>query len=56
MIDSKDILTLLSIPCEEVSNVEIISDTTEITFVDIELKDKRPICPFCFSNKICIKD
>ena len=56
MIDSKDILTLLSIPCEEVSNVEIISDTAEITFVDIELKDKRPFCPFCFSNKICIKD
>ena len=39
MIDSNDILTLLSIPCEEVSNVEIISDTSEITFIDIELKD-----------------
>ena len=42
MIDSKDILTLLSIPCEEVSNVEIISDTSEITYVAIELKDNRP--------------
>ena len=50
MIDSKDILTLLSIPCEEVSNVEIISDTSEITFIDIELKDNRPFCPFCFQN------
>jgi len=56
MIDSKDILTLLSIPCEEVSNVEIISDTSEITFIDIELKDNRPFCPFCFQNNIVIKD
>ena len=56
MIDSNDILTLLSIPCEDVSNVEIISDTSEITFVDIELKDKRSICPYCFGNKIGIKD
>ena len=52
MIDSKDILTLLSIPCEEVSNVEIISDTSEITYVAIELKDNRPFCPFCFGDKI----
>ena len=56
MIDSKDILTLLSIPCEEVSNVEIISDTKEITFIDIELKDNRSNCPFCFQNNIVIKD
>ena len=56
MIDSKDILTLLSIPCEEVSNVEIISDTSEITYVAIELKDNRPFCPFCFQNNIVIKD
>ena len=56
MIDPKDILTLLSIPCEEVSNVEIISDTKEITFIDIELKDNRPNCPFCFQNNIVIKD
>ena len=41
MIDSNDILTLLSIPCEDVSNVEIISDTPEITFIDIELKDVK---------------
>ena len=56
MIDSNDILTLLSIPCEDVSNVEIISDTPEITFIDIELKDKRTICPFCFYDNIVIKD
>ena len=56
MIDSKDILTLLSIPCEDISNIEIISDTSEITFVDIELQDNRPICPFCFQNNIAIKD
>ena len=56
MIDSKDILTLLSIPCEEVSDVEIISDTKEITFIDIELKDNRSNCPFCFQNNIVIKD
>ena len=56
MIDSKDILTLLSIPCEEVSDVEIISDTSEITFVDIELQDNKPNCPFCFQNNIVIKD
>ena len=56
MIDSKDILTLLSIPCEEVSDVEIISDTKEITYVDIELKDNRSSCPFCFQNNIVIKD
>ena len=56
MIDSKDILTLLSIPCEDISNVEIVSDTSEITFVDIELKDNRSSCPFCFQNNIAIKD
>lgn len=56
MIDSKDILTLLSIPCEDISNVEIISDTSEITFIDIELKDNRSSCPFCFQNNIAIKD
>ena len=56
MIDSKDILTLLSIPCEDISNIEIISDTSEITFVDIELQDNKPNCPFCFQNNIVIKD
>ena len=56
MIDSKDILTLLSIPCEEVSDVEIISDTSELSFVDIELKDNRSSCPFCFQNNVVIKD
>ena len=56
MIDSKDILTLLSIPCEDISNVEIISDTSEITFIDIELKDNRSSCPFCCQNNIAIKD
>ena len=40
MIGSKDILTLLKIPLEDVSNVEIISDTSKISFIDIELKDK----------------
>ena len=38
MIDSKDILTLLSIPCEEVSDVEIISDTSEISRLKEEAK------------------
>ena len=56
MIDSKDILTLFSIPCEEVSDVNIISDTPEITFVDIELQDNRSNCPFCFNKDIVIKD
>lgn len=56
MIDSKDILTLLSIPCEEVSDVEIISDTKEITYVDIALKDNKSSCPFCFQNNVVIKD
>lgn len=56
MIDSKDILTLLSIPSDHISNVSIISDTEDISYVDIELKDIRPHCPFCFSNKVGIKD
>lgn len=56
MIDSKDILTLLSIPSEDVSSSEIIKDTDDTTYVEIELKDNRPTCPFCFSNNIGIKD
>ena len=56
MIDSNDILTLLSIPSEEVLSSEIIKDTDNTTYVEIELKDNRPNCPFCFSNKIGIKD
>lgn len=56
MIDSKDILTLLSIPSEEVLSSEIIKDTDNTTYVEIELKDNRPNCPFCFSDKISIKD
>ena len=56
MIDSNDILTLLSIPSEDVSSSEIIKDTDDTTYVEIELKDNRPNCPFCFSNKIGIKD
>lgn len=56
MIDSKDILALLSIPSEDVLTSEIIKDTNETTFVEIELKDNRPNCPFCFSNEIGIKD
>ena len=56
MIDSNDILTLLSIPGEEVLSSEIIKDTGDTTYVEIELKDNRPNCPFCFSNKIGIKD
>lgn len=54
MIDSKDILTLLSIPSENISNVSIISDTKDISYIDIELKDIRTNCPFCFSDKIGI--
>lgn len=56
MYNSNDILKLLSIPYEDVANVEIITDTKEITYVDIELKDNRPNCPFCLSNEIIIKD
>lgn len=56
MIDSKDILTLLSIPSEDVLTSKIIKDTDETTFVEIDLKDKRPNCPFCFSNNVGIKD
>ena len=55
MIDSKDILTLLSIPSEDVLTSEIIKDSEETTFVEIELKDNRPSCRFCFSNSIGIK-
>lgn len=56
MIDSKDILSLLSIPSDNILNVSIISDTNDMSFVDIELKDVRTHCPFCFSNKLGIKD
>ena len=57
MIDSNDILTLLSIPSEDVLTSELIKDTDDHTFVEIELKDNRPNnCPFCFSEKIVIKD
>lgn len=56
MIDSKDILSLLSIPSDNILNISIISDTNDISFIDIELKDVRSYCPFCFSNKIGIKD
>ena len=56
MIDSKDILSLLSIPSEDVSYTSIIDDKNNIYFVEIELKDNRPNCPFCFSNKVIIKD
>ena len=56
MFDSKDILSLLSIPNEEVSSFSVVKDTDEISFIDIELKDNRPCCPFCLSNKIVIKD
>lgn len=56
MFDSKDILSLLSIPSEEVSSFSVVKDTDEISFIDIELKDNRPCCPFCLSNKIVIKD
>ena len=56
MIDSNDILTLLSIPNEEVLSSEIVKDTNDTTYIEIELKDNRPCCPFCFSNSIGIKD
>lgn len=56
MFDSKDILSLLSIPSEEVSSFSVVKDTDEISFIDIELKDNRPSCPFCLSNEIVIKD
>lgn len=56
MIDSNDILTLLSIPSEDVLSSEIVKDTNDTTYIEIELKDNRPCCPFCFSNSIGIKD
>ena len=56
MIDSKDILSLLSIPSEDVSYTSIIDDKNNIYFIEIELKDNRPNCPFCFSSKVIIKD
>ena len=39
MIDSNDILTLLSIPSEEVLSSEIVKDTNDTTYIKIELKD-----------------
>lgn len=42
MIDSNDILTLLSIPNEEVLSSEIVKDTNDTTYIEIELKDNRP--------------
>lgn len=56
MIDSKDILSLLSIPSEDISSVYFIPDSKDISFIEIELKDSRPTCPFCHSSKINIKD
>lgn len=56
MIDSKDILSLLSIPSEDISSVYFIPDSEDISFIEIELKDNRPTCPFCHSSKINIKD
>ena len=56
MIDSNDILTLLSIPSEDVLSSEIIKDTDDTTYVEIELRNNRPNCPFCFSNNVVIKD
>jgi len=56
MNDSKDILSLLSIPSEVVSKMDIVLDTNDVSFVDLELKDIRPNCPYCSSNKIVIKD
>lgn len=56
MFDSKDILSLLSIPSEDVSSFSVVKDNDELSYIDIELKDNRPCCPFCLSNKIVIKD
>ena len=55
IIDSKDILTLLSIPSEDVSSSEIIKDNDNTIYVELELKDNRSTCAFCFSNNIGIK-
>ena len=56
MIDSNDILTLLSIPREEVLSTNIIIDTDNIFVIEIELKDDRTNCPFCLSDNLVIKD
>ena len=56
MIDSNDILTLLSISFEDVLNMNIINDTNDISFIDIELRDNRTNCPFCLSDNLVIKD
>jgi hypothetical protein len=52
MNDSKDILSLLSIPSEVVSKIYVVLDTNNVSFVDLELKDIRPNCPYRSSNKI----
>ena len=56
MYDSKDILSLLSIPSEEILTYSVVNDTNDISYIDIELKDNRSHCPFCFGDKIIIKD
>ena len=56
MIDSNDILTLLSIPREEVLSTNIIIDTDNIFVIEIELRDNRTNCPFCLSDNLVIKD
>ena len=56
MIDSNDILTLLSISFEDVLNINIINDDKNISFIDIELRDNRTNCPFCLSDNLVIKD
>ena len=56
MNDSIDILTLLSMPSEEVLAYSVVKNTNDISYIDIELKDNLPYCPFCFCKKIVIKD
>ena len=56
MIDSNNILSLFGIPSEQISSYEVIKDDENIYYIDLELKDNRPNCPFCFNDKVNIKD
>lgn len=55
MNDAKDILSLLKIPSDKISDF-CCESCGEQTKIYLELKDIRECCPFCGSRKIGIKD
>ena len=55
MNDAKDILSLLKIPSDKISDFCCESCDGE-TKIYIELKDIKGVCPYCGSRKIEIKD